>query len=275
MESNPDASPETLDKRFVLGSGVHGANLRRACVDTTWEQQQEQMASVILVNVLSIYDDYANQIGMLARTSKEKIAKQLRFPTSPDGSKGWGWAISEFTANPSIGLQGVFRPACRGKTTYSQGSIENLLRCYRYFAEIRNCKVHNGGICNEAAEEAYTAFSTVASLAALGLNEVPHHNPISRGAPCRLKLRGVIGLCDIILRLITTIDAEISECTNVERSFIQRASANAQPGRMLPANSAKKYARVRLLLERCGFPKPIVTTDLLDLLADHRIISRL
>src|SRR5271157_5765072 len=63
LEVNGDASPEVLEKRFVLGSGIHGANLHRACVEDTWEQQQEQMATVILINALAIYDDYTNQIG--------------------------------------------------------------------------------------------------------------------------------------------------------------------------------------------------------------------
>jgi hypothetical protein len=90
IDTIPHASPDTLEKRFVLGSGVHGANLRRACVDITWEQQQEEMAAVVLVNVLAIYDDYANQIASIAKKSKEQIAKQLRFPTSPNGKKGWG-----------------------------------------------------------------------------------------------------------------------------------------------------------------------------------------
>jgi hypothetical protein len=49
IDTNPHASPDTLEKRFVLGSGVHGANLRRACVNITWEQQQEEMATVVLV----------------------------------------------------------------------------------------------------------------------------------------------------------------------------------------------------------------------------------
>src|SRR5271166_4590543 len=33
-----------LHGRFVLGSGVHSANIERACLDTTWEEQQGQFA---------------------------------------------------------------------------------------------------------------------------------------------------------------------------------------------------------------------------------------
>lgn len=186
------------------------------------------------------------------------------------GKKG-----GEFTTNHSVGLRGTFQAACRSKATYSKPSIESLLRCYRYFAEIRNCRLHNGNVCNKTAEEAYIAFSSVAFSLHLGLNEVPHHDPISSGAVCSLKLRGVIGLCDVILRLIATTDAELSECENAERPFIERAKMNAQPGRMLPADPDKRVARIKLLLDRCGFPKPIVTPDLISLLIDYRIISRL
>ena len=275
LETNPTASTETLEKRFVLGSGVHGVNIRRACVDFTWEQQQEQMAAFVLVNALAIYDDYANQIGLLAKASKEKIAKQLRFPTSANGKKGWGWAISEFASSPSNGLRGAFQIGCRSKPTYSRCLIENLLRCYRYFAEIRNCNMHGGGICNKAAEDAYKEFSAVASIADLGLNEVPHHDLLTRGARCRLKLRGVIGLCDVILRMIATTDAELCECENAERPFILRAKSNAQPGRMLPADQTRKDARISLLLLRCNLPKPVVTANLITMLADNNIISRI
>lgn len=53
---HPAASVQVLDDRFVSGSGLHGANLRRACIDTSWEYQQQQFAKFLLISLFSIYE---------------------------------------------------------------------------------------------------------------------------------------------------------------------------------------------------------------------------
>src|SRR4051812_14526814 len=53
---------EELQARFILGSGIHGANLHRACLETTWEEQQRRLAEVLLVNLFAIHESWAEAL---------------------------------------------------------------------------------------------------------------------------------------------------------------------------------------------------------------------
>src|SRR6266540_1502515 len=54
----PEASRTDLDARFILGSGIQGANLRRAAVEHSWEQQTEQFARQILFVAIALYEGW-------------------------------------------------------------------------------------------------------------------------------------------------------------------------------------------------------------------------
>ena len=47
-----------LHGRFVLGSGVHSANIARACLDTTWEEHQGQFAKFLLIDLFALYEGW-------------------------------------------------------------------------------------------------------------------------------------------------------------------------------------------------------------------------
>src|SRR3990172_7350655 len=54
--ARPNATVEDLEGRFVSGSGIHGANLKRACVDQTWTRQQERFAKFLLIDTCATYE---------------------------------------------------------------------------------------------------------------------------------------------------------------------------------------------------------------------------
>src|SRR4051794_12318185 len=44
VDQRPDATNDELHGRFVAGSGIGSANLRRQCVESTWEEQADEPA---------------------------------------------------------------------------------------------------------------------------------------------------------------------------------------------------------------------------------------
>lgn len=178
-ENSPGATQDTLSARFALGSGYKGGELYRACIQTTWETQQEEFAGIILVNAIAAFEDFTQTLADKAATTGVKaIAEALQFPKKapPQTKQGHDWAFAEF--GPSVqSLRGVFYMA-HNTRRYAGPHLNNLLICYRYFKSLRNMLAHNGGRASQQMVDAYAAFAPVANKAALGLNEVPKHHPV-------------------------------------------------------------------------------------------------
>ena len=260
LEVRPDATVQELNNRFIAGSGIHGANLKRACVDLSWEQQQLEFAKFLLINLFSLHESYLKRILSDLDITRNNLEKRLQFPTSVDarGNKQGIWgAIDEITADESQMLKGGFYQRLVSHKKNAKAKIDNLLKCYRYFKECRNSLAHNGGVANRRAEEAYTEFSTVATAATLGVKEVPLHQPTIEGNPVHLNIRGVVGFCDIILKIIVTLDAEFSRSLAAEVIFENYWLNNHQRKYTLKTKDEQsKHNQIKFLINRVGLPQP-------------------
>jgi hypothetical protein len=260
LSVRPDANVYELNNRFVAGSGIHGANLKRACVDFSWEEQQMKFANFLLINIFAIYESYLKKILSDLTMAGNNLEKKLQFPTSIDANwnkKGiWG-AIDEITANESQMLKRGFYQRLLSHKKNAKNNLDNLMRCYRYFKECRNSLAHNGGIATKRLEEACTEFSTVATTTALGVKEVPLHQSATEGDPVHLNIRGVVGFCGIILNIIVTLDAEFSRSHSSEIVF-ENYWKNKHGNRYtLKTNDEKrKHNQVKYLINRLGLPQP-------------------
>jgi hypothetical protein len=74
-----------------------------------------------------------------------------------------------------------------------------MLKCYKYFKEIRNCQIHNGGVADKKVVDAFNDFLPVSSAASLKVKETMEFFPANLGDKTNISLRGVVGFCDIIL----------------------------------------------------------------------------
>jgi len=260
---NPEISSGELSHIFADGSGFHGGEIKRACIDISWDKQLGVFSQIILSNAIAVYEGFAaglvSKLGLGEDASRE-LASALQFPPVR-GDGDVVSAIQRLNVRRSAALKNVFVASSTANENYSLPKMRNLLICYRYFKELRNCIAHAGGVASPAAEIAYKKFYKVATLGALGLNEVPMHHPVVRGKLVQLELRGVIGLCDVILKIVTTVDAELSESVLVEEELRQRI-APVKKGKMLPGDVRKRNKSIKNLVFHSGFPKPEITDAL-------------
>jgi hypothetical protein len=273
----PAATVEDLANRFALGSKMRGGELKRACVDTSWERQQAEFAEFVLTSVIAAFEDYTGRLVEIAgggANRQRDLSQSLQFPnrTSGQGARGFGWALAQLKA-PSTNLNGVFYDVCKKRRDYSFNALNELLICYRCFKCIRNMVAHNGGRADRETVDAYTRFAQVASIAALGLKEVPKHHAVSLGSLIELELRGVIGLSDVVLRIIRTYDTELSE------SVIAESQINARVKPVAPKRQFAKKGdverRIETLIYGSRLPRPQITPAFLVFLKRQRVIPNL
>ncbi|WP_306534697.1 hypothetical protein [Geobacter sp.] len=276
LRIRPQATVHELSNRFVIGSGIHGANLKRACVDLSWEQQQEQFAKFLLINIFALHESYLKRVlEDLGRYSKD-LENQLQFPTATDASgnkKGiWG-AIDSITATESTMLVNGLYSQLSGHSRNSKPILDNLMKCYRYFKECRNSITHNGSFADRKTADAYAEFSTIATTTDLGVTEVPLHTPVTVGAPVSLSLRGVVGFCDIILKIIVTLDAELSRSKLAEEVFKAYWLEKHQRRYTLKTDLSKKKNQIKQLIARLNLPTPPATDEFETFLRVNQLVG--
>lgn len=278
LTASPHSSDVELTNRFVHGSGIRGANLRRACVDTAWETQQEQFAKFLLIEFCAIYESWCEGV-LLELSSSIHLSKQFQYPTSTTAQgkpQGVGHAISILNKSESSAIVSSIYPKLLISNKNSKLHLEELLVCYRYFKECRNSSAHKGGIASQLTEDAYTEYAKL-SASSLGVKEIPEAFITTKSKPLKISLRGVVGFGDIILRLIATIDAELSRSSLAEECFKKRwkETITAKGNRYtLPSDIKKKEAMIRRLVKKLELPHPIFTIELENFLVKENLVGR-
>lgn len=257
----PGATVEQLRARFTEGADIHGANLKRACIVHTWDEQKEGFARILLVNTIAVYEGWIEEVlEALGKKNTKGLQKSLQFPDSAGGAPfGVSWGISAITSVESVPMKRSLYPAlCRGRY-YGLNKLNEMLLCYRFFKELRNCNMHGGGIADQRLIDAYDQFTLIATPSKLGVVEVPIHTVPTLGVRVKVSLRGVAGFSNIVLKIIATLDAELSRAKQAEELFIERWKRKYPDPRMLSSKSGRRRTQIRHLAEHAGFPVP---TDL-------------
>ena len=260
LDSVPNASEAELTGRFVQGSGLRGVNLRKATIMRSWNEQQQQLALFVLISAFAVYESWVDSLLEVLNDTNQ-LTKDLQFPTTKD--KGIWNAIAKLTKPESVELRESIYPSLIVNPKYSGPNLDNLMTCYRYFKELRNCLIHHGGIVDNRCEEAYLQFKKVATTSDLGIKEVPEHIPTIDGDHVNLSLRGVIGFSDVMLRIMTTIDAEVSQAKVAESEFVRRwINVYGKVVRISKSDNRVRSHQIERRVQLLSLPKPKQTQPL-------------
>jgi hypothetical protein len=112
----------------------------------------------------------------------------------------------------------------------------------------------------------------------LNVREVPYHIPIIVGSPVKISLRGVVGFGDIIIRIVTTLDAEIACCIQAEQEIINRLaefqSIKGKGSISLKKDLEGRKNQIKRLMGQLDFPEPIETIEIENLLLGARLLQK-
>lgn len=277
---HPGASVQILNDRFVSGSGLHGANVKRACMDTTWEVQQQQFAKFLLISLFSIYEGWlADVLHVVAPAARrQELSKRCQFPDSAArGGNGIVAAITEIKHSNSPMLVSAFYSELTKHKKNSLANIGDLLICYRAFKECRNSFAHQNGLATQTAVDSCQAYAAL-SASNLGVPEKPVLPLVLLNDRITFSLRGVIGFSDIILRIIATLDAEFSSSGMAEREFrdqwIEKHTLNGKIPRLLLRSSGKNRREKQLarIVKKIGLPRPSQVSQIDSFLKQHNFV---
>jgi len=215
-------------ERFLSGSGIPYWNLRPGFLARSWEQDQRELAHTFLVNLIALFEgwtvDVVSKFPHVAHP--ESIRTQLQFPSRGNYGRrfdGISEAMAKLSVRPSKLMRTSFYPTLAGQPKYSGNHLDELLAVFRYFKEIRNSRIHSGGICHPELEKSSQAIAPLTARS-LGIRSLPQLPAYRTGDATHLKFEEVLFVCDLVLRVVATIDAELSLTQEGEEDLASRWS---------------------------------------------------
>jgi hypothetical protein len=97
------------------------------------------------------------------------------------------------------------------------------------------------------------------------------HDPVVEGQVITLHLRGAVGFCDILFRMIVTVDAELCRCHQAE-AVLEKALRQVT-SRTLSSNPQRRYLQLLNHITAARLPKPLDMEVVRQFMLSKRIIT--
>lgn len=272
---NENATPQQMAIRYGLGSGIHGVNYKRAFVDTPWETQREDIAWLMLNSILPIYEAWILSLHDLVftDTNGDILPGAMKNPVTPAGG-GIVAEINRLTTTESQVIKDAYYAKYSSKKHRCFPNLNNLLICFRYFKQMRNCYMHNNCMANTELIDRYNEFSSITAPSALNMSEIPEHYAPALGQKIRLSLRGVIGFSQIVIQIMVTADAELLRSQYAEKEMIGRLKAVVPNPITISGNRDRAARQIKGIFRSAGYISPDLSAlpQMTRFLIDNRII---
>ena len=269
LEERKGADKRELHGRFIVGSGIGSANLRRHCVERTWEEQLGEMALLAMFGAVGLYEGWISALDVGTNNQRQR----LQFPSRGvvgRTSLGVRDTVSTLRLTLSNSLEVTYGANLRSSRRFMPARLDDMLVAYRCFKEVRNVCAHAGRMPNHFAVTAY--MNAKPRVGGLGKDGRDLQLPVvSAGQAVKLSLLNVQALCALLLNMVTTLDAELAVTQAAERSLLNRWRSR-HSFRMLPADTNRRNARLRIMNRQAGLPSVTDTDALYGLLKDARLV---
>ncbi|MFD7963762.1 hypothetical protein ACFV5J_23460 [Streptomyces zaomyceticus] len=257
-----NATDDDLSDRFGSGSGFPARNLKKSCIETPWADQMEQFAQIVAANVIALYESWAeevfkNQIGMHGMHHK-----WVQFPSrgiSGRQDKGVRDVLADIrNTGVSPEMQSAFFPVYSGSKRNGVAHLDEMAVLYRYHKEIRNSFMHSGGRASKVAEDAWSNASGL-TRADVGGRRNPIVTQVTEGQRIAYSMEQASDLAAVIIRLIHSIDAELSSSAYAEQYFLNawRSWTELAKYKALPSDPTQRDRRIAKICRKVGFVAPV------------------
>lgn len=255
LKSNPDVNDRELDEKFAHPANVYGASLKSAWISKSWESQQEELARILLINVVATYEGWVRNTFNDLRVPDANLAKEFGFSDETNlGLRGVEFGLSVVTAQESESLKACFYNQLQCHKMYAPKQLNAMMTCYRYFKELRNCEIHNSGLATRWLVEAFDSLTQIKTAEELALKVLPRFHKPALGKRTQIELFGVTGLASLMLRTIVTLDVELSRSSAAENAFLKKWRGVHPQVVKLPTDEHQLKTTLRRLFLQADFP---------------------
>lgn len=234
---------------------VHGVGYRESFINTAWENQEEQLAWLLLNNLFAIHEGWAQRLYFERFGDKGykegSFIKRLQY----EGLEANFTSYYAIRGKRSDVLKAAYFDVYKDAVQLDFSKLENYMLLYRYYKEARNCYMHRNIIASQNVVGAYNHYLPIATLSDLDTKEVPIIVPPVLGQPLKLSLRGVIGFSQFVRRILIITDINLIQTSAAEDEFLSNAPDNRET-QILSNNPTKAKMQIAKYSTKAGFLKP-------------------
>lgn len=266
VAERPEAKQPELESRFVAGSGIGSVNLKRHCVETSWDDQLEMLGTLALFQAVGLFEGWVDSLPLGPKDRRQR----LMFP-SP-GAPGASTGVPEFilSRGSSSRMKLAYGASLQTSKSCMPERLNDLLVTFRCFKEVRNVCAHSGRIASSLVVRNTAAAASVCH--GFGQGPKPLKLPtVTLDEPIGFGMLEAKAACALLLKLVTTLDYELAKTVDGERLLV--AEWKRRIGRQqVSANPSKRGARLRLLSKRAGLPEVADAQALYEILRDSYLV---
>lgn len=266
LSQYPNISEQQLASRFcILGAEKRGVAFVKSFVNKSWMEQQSDLAWILLNAIIPIYEGWLEELH--DDVFPNMNIKNMQFPMDITSE------ITRLTVQSSPILTAGFYAQYSQLRDRCYLKIDNLLKCYRYFKEMRNCYMHNRRVADNKLVNAYNDYITIATSNNLDASEVPESFIPTIGHLIPISLRGVVGFSYNVIKIIVSCDAELLKSLQAEREFDRIFLSKHRTIRTLKSSLPEANRQVSAYIRQCGLPEPPNVDEFRSYLLEKRFIS--
>lgn len=266
LDSHPDTNDKKMKVEFAKGVYIHGLNFKLIGKDLTWDDEEQYIAELLLINATAIFDSWVNDIvdagfPSASNNRKKEIGKKMKEGDFSELDK-------ELLVESRSVLYDCFDTASKRMDAY----IDNLILVYKYFKSCRNCCAHGSRQFSNVAETNYNAISGF-DKTNIGLKEMPKIAITVHNKPVKLYLRGVVGFYDVLRKIMQHYDAVLADYKGIELNLICRWNQKSLTA--FEVTERKKEYSITQYLKSINIypPKASRASDVFKFLKDNNLVK--
>ena len=230
ISAQPKADKRTLEGRFMAGSDVDGIDLKASVVNTAWESLEQQTCRLLLINTVALYEGWCyefcntfRRFNVITDAKLRAYQDQLQQPdtSGTNGKAGIESTISTLLSKDAVSQGMSALMGCMRTSLVDPRLFAPRMRVYRVFKEARNAISHRGAIATDRLCAAYNDYTGITEND-IGMRVVPAFTAPVLDTSVELSWRGIIGLSDMLRRLVVDVDHSLMHTKTAELDLAER-----------------------------------------------------
>lgn len=279
---NSSVSNKDIDTLLDFDGEIHGVDYYKAFINKSWDDQKNEIVWLLLNTIVSTFEDWAfsivynhfpilNADGSINENATRNRVDNLQKPDQFSNE------IHQMTSSLSAFTSTYVYPKMSTLKRRKFVKLSNFLYCFQVFKKMRNSYMHRGKKVSQDLIDAVNNYnSNVTSASDLEVRYLPIFGPFSIGDVIIPDYKKVAFLNEIIIKVVVSIDAELSKTSAAEDVLVNRFknSTDYKYKRVFPAQVARQKKLLQnFFLNTFGVPIPDNVLDTKQFFLEKGLIS--
>jgi len=199
-------------------------------VKTSWDQLDQQTCQLLLINTVALYEAWCYEIssafysaGVISEKKQRDYQGSLQYPNhyGPKPKDGINSTVKKLASADGVSAAMTALMSSVLPSAVDEATFTPRMRIYRLFKEARNSISHRGSVVGNEVCDAYNDCAAL-SPADIGMRKAPEFPAPVLGEQVRLSWRGIIGLSDMLRRVVADVDHLLMCTKTAELDLIER-----------------------------------------------------